>query len=405
MKTPNYHISIMIISLAVVSVVFSQVVHAEVMSSGNYSIQSDSMNFGGGRSSSGSYNLEDTAGEVGTGDIQSTNSLIHAGYQQANASAAATSSTSTPSSTPSAQSPGSSSGCVLPMNVSSFTAASKDGSIYLGWQYPSGADIKSVRIVRSTSFFPTDISDGDVIFEGDTQSVIDHNVVVGMTYYYTIFGRNICGRYSSGMLAETRAVPSGEIVIVSTSTNPFANIPDAKNVHPAIADLTLSDFDFIQDGRNIIHAGKTIVIDGTKNLTIRLAYDKVPQVLKTIAISLRDPDDATKIFTFLLRVNADETAYEATIAPLGKSGNYHLYAIILDYKNQGLKRLEGQLRAVVFEGAGKLLENGGAQMVWLWILLLVILICSIFIFTKRNRRKVDLIERKDNASSNDDIKK
>jgi hypothetical protein len=55
---------------------------AQVMESTNYSIQSDSINFGGGFSSSSNYRLESTAGEAGTGIGSSTNYSLRAGYQQ-----------------------------------------------------------------------------------------------------------------------------------------------------------------------------------------------------------------------------------------------------------------------------------------------------------------------------------
>ena len=52
------------------------------MQSNNYTIQSDSINFGGGNSSSGSYMTEDTLGEAATGYSASANYLLHAGDQQ-----------------------------------------------------------------------------------------------------------------------------------------------------------------------------------------------------------------------------------------------------------------------------------------------------------------------------------
>lgn len=55
---------------------------AQVMTSTNYQIQQDSVNFGGGLSSSTQYTIESTAGEVATGDSQSTNYKLRAGYQQ-----------------------------------------------------------------------------------------------------------------------------------------------------------------------------------------------------------------------------------------------------------------------------------------------------------------------------------
>lgn len=55
---------------------------AQVSQSQNYRIQSDSINFGGGLSSSDNYTLESTFGEVATGDLSGNSFNIRAGYQQ-----------------------------------------------------------------------------------------------------------------------------------------------------------------------------------------------------------------------------------------------------------------------------------------------------------------------------------
>jgi hypothetical protein len=55
---------------------------AQVMTSSNYQIQSDSVNVGGGNSSSTNYGLESTTGEIATGNSSSTNYALRAGYQQ-----------------------------------------------------------------------------------------------------------------------------------------------------------------------------------------------------------------------------------------------------------------------------------------------------------------------------------
>ena len=57
---------------------------AQVMQSGNYQIEFDSMNTAGNRSTSASYVLEDTVGEIATGQSSSTDFQIRAGYQQMN---------------------------------------------------------------------------------------------------------------------------------------------------------------------------------------------------------------------------------------------------------------------------------------------------------------------------------
>lgn len=55
---------------------------AQVRTSSNYQMQSDSINIGGGLSSSTSYVQESTIGEIGTGLSDSGTYYLHAGYQQ-----------------------------------------------------------------------------------------------------------------------------------------------------------------------------------------------------------------------------------------------------------------------------------------------------------------------------------
>lgn len=69
----------LIIMLGIHSVV---PVFGQAMSSDSYTLQSDSINFGGGLSTSSNYTLESTAGEVASGESTSTSYQLRAGYQQ-----------------------------------------------------------------------------------------------------------------------------------------------------------------------------------------------------------------------------------------------------------------------------------------------------------------------------------
>lgn len=72
-----------IITLIVLFVVGNMpLITAEMMSSGSYKIQSDSVNFGGNLGESPSYTIEDTLGEVATGESSSASYNLKAGYQQ-----------------------------------------------------------------------------------------------------------------------------------------------------------------------------------------------------------------------------------------------------------------------------------------------------------------------------------
>lgn len=55
---------------------------AQVRTSPNYQLQSDSINTGGGLSSSTNFRQESTVGEIATGQSTSTNYSLRAGYQQ-----------------------------------------------------------------------------------------------------------------------------------------------------------------------------------------------------------------------------------------------------------------------------------------------------------------------------------
>lgn len=57
-------------------------VGAQVRQSSSYRLESDSINFGGGFSSSTNYSQESTAGEIATGPASSTSYNLRAGYQQ-----------------------------------------------------------------------------------------------------------------------------------------------------------------------------------------------------------------------------------------------------------------------------------------------------------------------------------
>lgn len=73
---------VILTSLMVSSFFFSGKILADYMQSATYSIQSDSVNFGGVESSGTAYKVNDTLGEIGTGDSNSLNYYMHAGFWQ-----------------------------------------------------------------------------------------------------------------------------------------------------------------------------------------------------------------------------------------------------------------------------------------------------------------------------------
>lgn len=244
-----------------------------------------------------------------------------------------------------------------PANVSGFIAQydAEDEEVSLSWENPADDDFSRVRIVRSDIFYPEDPYAGIVVYEGRNTHADDTWVEKGNTYYYAAFAEDESGNYSSGAIAYAR-IPSDRKTDDTIPDDaredawfgPAVVYPKESEVPEEISDLTFDDFLFYQNGKESERIGSIVSIDRAENTTIALSYDEVPEVLKTITLVFEDPYDASKTFPFLLRVNAEKTAYTATIGELPESGIYTVTAMVLDYKHQVLKEMEGR---VVVPGA------------------------------------------------------
>lgn len=227
-----------------------------------------------------------------------------------------------------------------PTNVSNFEAIPGDSRITLKWQNPPDPDFKAVKIMRSTKFYPPDPLSDVLVYDGRGTSLADTGLTNGVRYYYTAFSYDQAGNYASGAIVS--AVPQA-IPPVPPVPPPVPPVPPVPPIPPPpeIDKLTLKDFDFIQENKKIplIEEVKTEV-KAEKPLIISIDYEKVPEVLKTIIITLKKDE---KFFAFLLRVNPEKTVYTATILSPEEAGTYPLTIAILDYKNQTLKKIFGQL--------------------------------------------------------------
>lgn len=294
-------------------------------------------------------------------------------------------------------------------NASGFVARPQASSIELSWKNPVISDFANVRIVRSDTFYPADANDGIITYEGKGDSFRDNDVLIGTRYYYTLFVKYADGTFSSGILADARIPIAGETEV---PIDVIDNLPQAPSVHPLINALTFVDFDFIQNGKKITsNDGKTAIIDGQSNLTVSLKYEKVPEVLKTIAITLADPEDPSQTFSFLLRVNNAKTAYEATIAPLGKTGRYQVRIAIVDYKNRGLKKIVGSFLASAITGSEGNKKNYSRIFIsirnnffdfLLLLILLVLIFRSLKNMVERNKKKELFVGDVESDSSSND---
>jgi hypothetical protein len=217
-----------------------------------------------------------------------------------------------------------------PGNVMNLEAHRDGDDVILSWTNPQDPDFAKVRVLRSDHFYPSDVADGWVTYEGLGQTIRDTGVVHDThQQFYTVFTYDVLGNVSSGAIVRVTFDAESEGEIIDITKNEIS--------------LELSDVHIYQEGILLpLNAGR-IFIDGTKALTIIIPYDRVPEHLKTILVTLAHPGDESKTFEFLLRINTEKTGYQALLAPLGIKGMFPLSVAVFDFKTAQVGYTHGVL--------------------------------------------------------------
>ena len=218
-----------------------------------------------------------------------------------------------------------------PANVSNLEARLEGNDVVLSWANPQDPDLVKIRVVGSDRFYPSDAADGWVVYEGLGRDARDVACCVDTeTYYYTVFTYDTLGNISSG------AVVSVDLQGESTELDPTQNE----------IGILFKDIIFIQGSVKLpVSDEGNVFIDGAQQFTIQIPYERLPEHLKTILVTLRDPIDTKKSFGFLLKVNKEKTAYESILAPLGRSGEYAVELAIFDFKTAQVGYTRGIITA------------------------------------------------------------
>ncbi len=93
-----------------------------------------------------------------------------------------------------------------PSAPSSLSADVTDSDVALSWTNPADSDFASVTIVRSTTGYPTSVSDGISIVTGLSDTTYTDTSLSTGTYYYSIFAQDTTGNYSTAAHVSTTVV-------------------------------------------------------------------------------------------------------------------------------------------------------------------------------------------------------
>lgn len=132
---------------------------------------------------------------------------------------------------------------LIPPEVSSFTASGNDASVGLSWVNPTSTNYSGVRIVRSSSWYPSTPFDGSLIFQGVGSSYLNAPVSNGTRYYYTAFAYNSLGTYSFGAnataLPQDTTPPSPASSFTATPSDRSVNLAWVNPLDPSFIGLVV----------------------------------------------------------------------------------------------------------------------------------------------------------------------
>ena len=274
-----------------------------------------------------------------------------------------------------------------PANVSKLEIIlSDDDEVELSWVNPPDIDFDSVRIMRSSVFYPNDPVDGMVVYEGDYTETVDIDVVAGTKYYYTVFAKDVSGNYSSGAISSIEIpVPLAEPVDEPDEPDDDPT-KDTDDVGPtddgdgggiggtddgdsedkdiseldevdggegeqeedtnSLSDVVSQTFEgsYIQDGEEqTFQNNQEISISTGRSFIILVPIDQVPENTGSIIFTITDSQGIKN--EYLLKLNQNKTAYEAVIPALVKSGKYDVDIVIYNFAHQPIKMLSSVLNA------------------------------------------------------------
>jgi hypothetical protein len=214
---------------------------------------------------------------------------------------------------------------VSPANVSNLQADVLGEDVVLSWMLPENIGDGKVRIVRSHLGFPNSIYDGAVVYEGVSNNYTDRDVFVNYSpQYYSVFVIAADGSVSSGAVARV------------FKTSDEVGIGDGDYFESEIIlpeyDFDLGNINIYQDDKIYNFKSDKIDIVATKSFLLSIPSTALPNNLKSIVVTLIDPTDYKRTYSFLLRINKEGTAYEAIISALNLTGSSRLQIEIFDYE-------------------------------------------------------------------------
>ncbi len=241
-----------------------------------------------------------------------------------------------------------------PQNVLRLNSQVKNNDVLLTWQLPMSVPIASVRVVSNPLGYPADINDGAVVYDELGVEVKDKDALKNYSsQYYTVFVIDVDGNVSSGAVVKANRLSeesqesdvdfSPIPTIISSSSG--TSTSDVKEI--AVLGFDANNINILQNDINFNFLNERIALSYQDSFVISIPFKSLPDHLKSIVVTLLDPTDHRRSYSFLLRINKDKTAYEATIAPLNVLGASRMQVEIFDFEKKVIGLYKKQIDFVV----------------------------------------------------------
>ena len=282
-------------------------------------------------------------------------------------------------------------------NVTKLQASARDNDVALTYELPTMTAVAEVRIVRSHLGYPVDIADGAVVYEGFDTSFFDAGALVQhKVQYYSVFVIAESGTVSSGAVVRVSQVqtpgdPNEEVATSSATTS----VPIQPEI--VLPGLELNAIRVLQLGKAATFLDTDIRLSYKDAFTIQIPATALPKHLKSIVVTLLDPTNQRQAYSFLLRLNKDQSAYEATVAPLYVRGVSRLQVEVYDYEEMTVGRYRKQVTFVVMQNQDEetpvvfpdalvsSLRNG----LWPSVTLIIVGLAALLFFWQRRSRQAE----------------
>jgi hypothetical protein len=224
---------------------------------------------------------------------------------------------------------------LLVPNVRQARATIDGTDVALFWQNPAEPGV-AVRVLRSPYQFPLHPTDGQIVYQGDAESVRDPAALAERAQqYYTIFARDSAGNFSTGVILFVAATEDGVLVpaLPATTSEPVTE-PTVRFVRPDTKLPGLGEITISQSDRTYQFADPAVRLSADRPFVVRIPVETVATHLKSIVFSYRPQAAQGQWERYLLRRNEAGTAYVGYISAPKTPDWYEIALHIYDFEAQ-----------------------------------------------------------------------